>query len=594
MDVLLVLVVGAFVALCGAAVRRGIRFRHPASIWLAASFAALALTATVAIHLERVHTPGVAFLVLVGTALGLVAHPITLLQFSHALRPVSRTARLALVALAGGLLATVVAIGAVDPFAFDDDTGGGIPPMAMGVLLAVSCTWLGVTGTVGGRLVQFGRELTSSVGRARAWTMAGSILILGPAIALPFLLPGLTEITGTLLALVASVFTYLGYVPPRWLRWTWARRDTQRLAAAELAVLHAPSVDLTSWLHTVMEVWDGHAARFEVDGRTVATAGDDPDHATRTATRAVGDDARVERADEDTWRLVADVDGARLTVVTTLDPLLFGDDASDLMLSTAARMRSTEARRALEAASRRQQDELHRAETAQLRDDVLSTLSHELRTPLVTLRGIPELLLQRGDEMTFTQVRPLLARLHANALGLHRLVESTLLLAQVRSHEVLPKFIDTSPRAVVDEALERLEIVGVDLARVDVGVLPDEPVRADPVLSGAALSELLHNALIFSDAPAPVRVVGRRDDGHLHLDVVDRGRGIDAADTDRVRQPFHRAGEVLTRDRRGLGLGLTLASDLALLLDADLLARSPAVGGTVVTLSLPVDPAPAA
>lgn len=594
MNVLLLFAVVAFVALCGVAVRQGIRFRHPASIWLAASFAALAHTATVAIQLDRVRTPGPAFLVLVGTALGLVVHPIALLQFSHTLRPVSRTARLALVALASGLLATVVGIGAIDPFAFDDESGGGVAPIALAVLVALSCTWLGVTGTVGARLVQFGRELTSSVGRARAGTMAGSILILGPAVALPFLVPGLTEVTGILLALVASLFTYLGYVPPRWLRWTWARRDSQRLAAAELAALHAPSVDLTPWLRTVMEVWDGHAARFEVDGRTVATIGDLAGHTTGPSPPSVAHGVRVERRDEGTWCLVADVDGGRLTVATTLDPVLFGDDASDLLLSTAARMRSTESRRALEVASRRQQDELHRAETDRLRDDVLSTLSHELRTPLVTIRGVPELLLQRGDEMTFAEARPLLARLHANALGLHRLVESTLLLAQVRTREVLPKFVDTSPRAVVDEAVERLEAVGIDLARVDIDALPDGAVRTDPGLAGAALSELLHNALVFSDAPASVRIVGHRDDGQLHLAVVDHGRGIDAVDTDQVRQAFHRAGQLLTRDRRGLGLGLTLASDLALLLDAELLARSPAEGGTVMTLSLPTDPGPAA
>ena len=585
----MVIAVVPFAALCGLAVRQGMRFRHSASIWLAGSFAALALAAITGSQLDRVDTPGPAFTVLVGTALGLVLHPVALLQFSHTLRPVSRRARLGLVVLAAALLAAVVAIAAVDPFAFDDETGS-VSPVAGAVLGVLSFTWLGVTGIVGIRLVRFGRDLTSSVGRARAWTMASSVLILGPAIALPFLVPGLTQITGVVLALVACLFTWLGYVPPRWLRWTWAREDTRRLTAAELDALHTRTDELDPWLRTVMEVWDGDAAWFEVDGRTIAAVGDVSAMGTEVATtRTVGEDVSVEHLARGTWQLVADADGGRLGVATRLDPVLFGDEASELLLATAGRMRSAETRRRLEATSRRQQEELHRAETHRLRDDVLSTLSHELRTPLVTIRGVPELLVARWEQMSADEIRTLLGRLHANAMDLHRLVETTLLLAQLRTREVVPKVDDGPLREVVDEAIERLGRVGVDLARVTVAIPTNGvDVHTDPVLAGAALSELVHNALVFSDAPAEVRVEARMAATTVHLDVVDHGRGISGTDTDHLREPFHRAGELLTRDRRGLGLGLTLASDLAVVLEAELLARSPADGGTVVTLSLPV------
>lgn len=585
----MVLAVVAFAGLCGVAVRQGVRFRHSASIWLAGSFAALALTATVASQLDRVRTPGPAFAVLVGTALGLVLHPVALLQFSHTLRPVSRRARLGLVVVAGILLAAVVAIGVADPFAFDDEDGS-VSPVAGAVLAALSLTWLAVTGIVGTRLIRFGRALTSSVGRARAWTMAGSVLILGPAVALPFLVSQLTQVTGVTLALVACLFTWLGYVPPRWLRWTWAREDTRRLTTAELDALHTRSDELTPWLRTVMEVWDGDAAWFQVDGRTIAAVGDVPATGTEVATtRTVGTDVRIEHLARGTWQLVADAAGGHLAVATRLDPVLFGDEASELLLATAGRMRSAETRRRLAADSRHQQEELHRAETHRLRDDVLSTLSHELRTPLVTIRGVPELLVARWEQMSADEIHRMLGRVHANALDLHRLVESTLLLAQLRTREVLPKVDDHSLREVSDEAIDRLERVGVDLARVTIDVpTSGMDVHTDPVLAGAALAELVHNGLVFSDAPAEVRVEARVAATTIHLDVIDEGRGISGTDTDHLREPFHRAGELLTRDRRGLGLGLTLASDLAVVLQADLVARSPAGGGTVVTLSLPV------
>ncbi len=592
----MVVTIAAFAVLSAVAVRRGVRLGHPASIWLAVSFASLAVAGTLAPMDDDVSGRGASYAVLVGMAVGLLAHPVALVEFAHTLRPVRRSARLGLVAVATLLMVAFSVVGAVEPLAFHDDRPASlVGPL---VLAAVSLLWLSTALFVGCRLVRFGRSLTSSVGRARARTMAAGVLTLAPAVAIPFLAPAVTESSGVAFALAACLLIWVGYVPPRWLRWMWARTDARRLAEAELAALRTPTGDLVPWLRVVQEVWDAEGVSLEIDGQDPVHVGEvstDPP----PAVPAVDEDdgVRVEQLGREAWRFVANVPGGRLAVLTGRDPVVFGDDAADTLLATASRMRLAEVRGAIEAHERdeaaRRLTAAHRTATDQMRDDVLSTLSHELRTPLVTIRGIPELLLYRWDQISSDEARRLVGRVHHNALTLHRLVESTLLLAQVRAKEMEPRLRRWSLLDVAEEALERLQLVGVDVERVSLDEVAHGHLDTDRALAGAILAELVHNGLTYSDDPAPVVVRADLTGRQARFRVVDRGRGLSRVDRTEFLEAFHRSGELLTRDRRGVGIGLTLANDLAMLLGAQLTARSDEEAGTVVTLHLPRGPSPA-
>lgn len=587
MDVLFVVTAAAFALLCALAVRRGIAYRHASSTWLAVAFAAIAVAGAMAPQLDGATSTAGQFVGLVAVALGLLVHPVALVMFAHGLQPVDRRWRVATVVLAAALLVGVVVVGVTDPGAFADD---GPPSLAGSALLvAVSLAWLGIGAVVGARLFGLAGRLTSSIGRARARMMGAGVLSLAPAVAVPFLVPGLTESTGVFFALWACALTWMGYAPPRGLRAAWARADTRRLTEIELATLRDPGTALEPWLDAVRAVWDADAAWLEADGHVVAGSGTVP--ATALDLRWDGDGVRVETHDPGGWLLAARATDGVLVVRTELDPLLFGDDESELFLATAGRLGSTLARRDLEQRDRdehaRRLSALHQDATVQLRDDVLSTLSHELRTPLVTLRGVPELLLRRWSSMDADQLAELLQRMHGNALTLHRLVESTLLLAALRAGEQRLHVEVATIGQVVDAALDRLDRLGVAVDRVR--VIGDERVAlsTDVRHAAAVVSELVHNALTYSDAPAPVDVEARVDGHDVELRVVDRGRGVASGDRDGMLHAFGRAGDVLHRDRRGLGIGLTLVSELLPHLQAELDVRPIVDGGTLVSLRLP-------
>lgn len=576
----------AFAALCAVSIRRGIAVRG-ANVWLAVSFASVAAAGAMVPELDATGTPTRQLVALLVVGAALLLHPVALVQFSHTLRPVPRSVRLAVRGAAVALMIAVVVLGALDPSTFGDAEPTSVPGVV--VLGATALLWLGVALFVGVRLALLGQRLTSSVGRARARTLAAGVLALGPAVGVPFLVPDLDESAGAVFALGACATMALGYLPPRWLRWAWARRDTLRLTEVERAALRYPEVDLAPWLETVRRVWDADAVWLQVDGDLVAAAGSDEAPPGGPSTpHAAGDGVHVSRVGPARWLLCAEVRRGRLTARTTIDPVLI-DEVSDLFLATAGRLHSAAVRRGLESHHRDEQAAAHAAETSRLRDDVLSTLSHELRTPLVTLRGVPEVLLSRWDSLAPDDVRTLLERVHENALSLHRLVEATLLLAQVRASEIRPRSREVAAGEVIDDALQRLRWVGVDVGRVVIGDAEGLAVTTDLRLAAAVLAELLHNALTYSEASQPVAVWARATtDERVELVVRDHGRGLVDGAQDRLREAFSRDGDLLTRDRRGLGIGLTLVSELAPLLHADLVLHAPHGEGTEVRVVLPV------
>lgn len=204
---------------------------------------------------------------------------------------------------------------------------------------------------------------------------------------------------------------------------------------------------------------------------------------------------------------------------------------------------------------------------AQLRDmervrhDLVSTASHELRTPATVIRGGAELLDQRWDAMADEQRRELVGRINHHAGALQHVLDQLTTFLEIeaagpregRGDEVLL-------RDVVERALARQEGA---LAGHHV-VVEVEDVRAEVHVDALerALSALLHNVAIHTPqgTTAVVRLTATPDE--LRLLVSDDGPGASGAVLDDLRAPFARAGDVLTRTTRGLGLGLTFV-DLA-------------------------------
>ena len=127
-------------------------------------------------------------------------------------------------------------------------------------------------------------------------------------------------------------------------------------------------------------------------------------------------------------------------------------------------------------------------------------------------------------------------------------------------------------------------MAGVDVAVEPVGQtgLAADEARA---LAGA-LSNLVDNALKFSDSPAPVEVSIRA----WRIEVRDHGPGISPEDLPRIFDRFYRSAAA--RSKTGSGLGLAIVSPVAQTQGGRAFAANHPNGGAVIGFELAPVPAP--
>jgi len=143
---------------------------------------------------------------------------------------------------------------------------------------------------------------------------------------------------------------------------------------------------------------------------------------------------------------------------------------------------------------------------------------------------------------------------------------------------------------VLVPALEQLvrELAGGD--RIELRISADAPptIESDALRLGQVLTNLLTNALKYSDETAAVIVeVGSESNDVLVISVIDHGIGIEAGERERVFEPFYRTAEG-ARSAEGSGLGLAIARRLVDALGGDITARPTPDGGTTIRVTLPV------
>ncbi len=107
------------------------------------------------------------------------------------------------------------------------------------------------------------------------------------------------------------------------------------------------------------------------------------------------------------------------------------------------------------------------------------------------------------------------------------------------------------------------------------------------------MTNLVDNALKYSDAGAPVAVSVRPGDGWADVVVTDRGIGIPQPELERVFERFYRVDKARSRDTGGTGLGLAIVRNVARAHGGEILVSSREGEGSTFTLRLPLVSVPA-
>ncbi len=121
----------------------------------------------------------------------------------------------------------------------------------------------------------------------------------------------------------------------------------------------------------------------------------------------------------------------------------------------------------------------------------------------------------------------------------------------------------------------------------------DLRVEVDRGKIATALSNLVKNAIMFTDENGHVFVTGELVPGYVKVSVIDDGIGIPAKDLPYIFDRFFQVESHLTRRHGGMGLGLSVAKAMVEIHGGRIWAESMEGKGSNFTFLLPVDPAQA-
>jgi two-component system, OmpR family, sensor histidine kinase BaeS len=247
--------------------------------------------------------------------------------------------------------------------------------------------------------------------------------------------------------------------------------------------------------------------------------------------------------------------------------------------SRAGDVRAPGELRDLAAAFDQMADTLDRED--QIRRDMVASVAHELRTPIAVLQGGHEALLDGISEPTPAE----LYSLRDEVLRLARMVDDlqTLAAADAAGLHLQRRRCDLADIAAsaADSLARRFEAADVALCRQ----LSGAPVVADSRWLYQLVTNLLGNALKFTQAGGTVTIITRQDAHGAVLEVADTGIGIAADELPYIFDRFWRGQRAVHTS--GSGIGLAIAAELARAHGGEMTASSQPGRGTRLTLTLP-------
>ncbi len=222
-----------------------------------------------------------------------------------------------------------------------------------------------------------------------------------------------------------------------------------------------------------------------------------------------------------------------------------------------------------------------------MRRNFFANVSHELRTPMTVLQGYLEM--TEDPDMVVGPMWPKAHGVMTEQLNrMNSLVNQLLTLSKIEAapmHELdevvnVPAMLDVLEK-------EAASLSGEQGHQLRFEVDTSLRVFADEDQLRSAISNLVYNAVKYTPAGAEVYVRWYQTPQGAHLEVEDKGDGIEPQHLHRLTERFYRVDKARSRDTGGSGLGLAIVKHALTHHDSHLEIQSEVGVGSKFSFILP-------
>lgn len=230
-------------------------------------------------------------------------------------------------------------------------------------------------------------------------------------------------------------------------------------------------------------------------------------------------------------------------------------------------------------------------EASRVKSQLLSKVSHELRTPLGGILGYAELLHDNTFGELNARQRKAAVEIVESANYLTNMVNELLDEAQIRANTAILQEKTFSPSEFLQQATSGMEVLankkGLSFTTAIDSNLPKELYGDDRRLRQIVVN-LIGNAIKFTRVGSVRIELLRPSPEHWAIQVADTGMGIPKEAQTYIFEAFRQVNDAITRDNRGIGLGLSITKQLVEIMNGRISLESEPGKGSTFTILLPI------
>lgn len=225
---------------------------------------------------------------------------------------------------------------------------------------------------------------------------------------------------------------------------------------------------------------------------------------------------------------------------------------------------------------------------ALVKSDFINNMSHEFKTPLATINLAVDALMKNGEQMTSAQMQSYLSIVKKENKRMNAQMESVLQMSMLDKEELTLDRSTIDISVVLQEAVNHFKLtVEQRNGWIDLNIAQGNYVYyGDRTQFKSALTNLIDNAVKYSEASPMISVQLSESDTTFSILVKDRGIGMDEDTQNQVFDRFYRATKGNIHDVKGHGLGLSFVKDIVEKHGGTINLKSQLKEGTIFTIEL--------